>query len=154
MTHKPLPFRVQIQGRTSRLRFAFGEVKTSQEAVWPPSVMTGRHGLHKQIEGLRDQKQVKDALVLYLSHRAVHAPWKIAFQAAFVAYMTDPADVALFGFLVRDVSPDHRDLSGRCATLAKNCPKATSIELFALYLPAGIISDLPNRAAKAMGGKQ
>ena len=32
-------------------RFAFGEVKTSQEAVWPPSVMSGRHGLQKQIEG-------------------------------------------------------------------------------------------------------
>lgn len=29
-------------------RFAFGEVKTSSEAAYPPGVMHGRHGLKKQ----------------------------------------------------------------------------------------------------------
>jgi hypothetical protein len=141
---------VNISGQD---RFAFGEVKTSQEEVWPPSVMSGRHGLQKQIEGLRDSEDVKNHLVTYLAHRAVNSQWTDRFQAAFINYAKDSTHVMIFGFMIRDVKPDARDLSNRSATLAKKCPTATAIELFAIYLPAGVISELPDRATKARGKK-
>jgi len=54
-------------------RFAFGEVKTSEEEAWPPNAMYGRHGLKKQMEDLRDSRDVKDSLVKYLGHHANRA---------------------------------------------------------------------------------
>ena len=45
-------------------RFAFGEVKTSEQEARPPGVMDGRDGLKKQLEDLRDSTEVKNALVI------------------------------------------------------------------------------------------
>jgi hypothetical protein len=55
----------QTDAATS-VRFSFGEVKTSNHAEYPPSLMYGRHGLKQQLEGLRDSHAVKDVLVKYL----------------------------------------------------------------------------------------
>jgi hypothetical protein len=41
-------------------RFAFGEVKTSNEKSWPPSAINGHHGLKKQFKNLRDSTDIKD----------------------------------------------------------------------------------------------
>ena len=120
-----------------RIRFAFGEVKTSSEAKWPPHVMSGRHGLQRQIEHLRDSTPAKDHLVRYLAHRATNASWDATFKKAAAAYLAEPSDVSLFGLLIRDVTPKKEDLAGRTAKLSERCPDKTSIELRALYLPSG-----------------
>ena len=39
--------------------FAFGEVKTSREARYPPGTMRGRTGLKKQLEDLRDRNAIR-----------------------------------------------------------------------------------------------
>ena len=67
----------QRDGETSR--FAFGEVKTSSEAKYPPGAMHGRTGLKQQLEDLRDEVSIRDDLVKYLGHRAVNASWKAQF---------------------------------------------------------------------------
>jgi hypothetical protein len=135
------------------VRFAFGEVKTSSDANHPPSVMFGRHGLKQQLEDLRDSRPKRSALVLYLGHRALNAPWRAQYRAATARYLTDPADVSLFGVMVRDVAPDERDLRARARGLADGCSAATSIELIAIYLPLGSLQGIGHRVRLARGGR-
>ena len=144
---------VGFQTHKGSVRFAFGEVKTSAEAKWPPQVVTGRHGLAKQLEELRDSRQVKDHLaIVYLAHRASRADWEARYRSAVVRYLAKESDVSLFGFLIRDVKPDTKDLSSRTAHLAGNCPPDTSIELRALYLPLGSIPSLAAKTQAHKGG--
>jgi hypothetical protein len=133
-------------------RFAFGEVKTSEQEKWPPGVMDGRHGMKKQLEDLRDSTDVKDSLVRYLGHHANGTDWFIHYRSAAARYLSDPSDVSLFGILVRDVEPRREDLAHRAGDLAAGCPAATTIELRAMYLPRGSINSLVQRAIKGRGG--
>ena len=140
-----------FQHRVGRERFAFGEVKTSAEAAYPPGVVYGRHGLKQQMEDLRGCREVRDDLVRYLGHRAPNASWQTRYQAAAETYLNDTCDVRIFGLLVRDVDPHQDDLRARVSALATGCPGATVIELTALYLPAGSIATL---ASKAVASRQ
>jgi hypothetical protein len=133
-------------------RFAFGEVKTSAQELWPPNVMDGRHGLQKQLEALRDSTDVKDALVIYLGHHAGGARWLPRYQSAAARYLADSSDVSLFGVLIRDVKPKADDLRKRAEVLAGNCPSQTNIELRALYLPKNSIKTLAKRLVGAREG--
>lgn len=141
----------QAHGKSSR--FAFGEVKTSAEQKWPPQVVSGRHGLAKQLEDLRDSTPIKDHLaIVYLGHRASKTPWAGRYRQAASRYLANDADISLFGFLVRDVAPKPEDLHTRAIALAKGCPKETSIEMRALYLPPKSIPTLAAKAKAHMGG--
>lgn len=139
--------------KTDQHRFAFGEVKTSNEEKWPPGVMYGRHGLKKQLEVLRDSTAVKDSLVKYLGHHANGTYWFPLYQSAAKRYLSNPADVSLFGVLVRDVEPKSEDLTGRTRILANDCPAESSVELRAMYLPKKTIDSLTERAVKAREGR-
>ena len=143
---------VGFHGDGEATRLAFGEVKTSEQQEWPPSVMHGRHGLAKQLEDLRDNKALKNWLLLYLGYRAKDSSWEARFRAAGRRFLSDADDVVLFGVLVRDVVPKDEDLTGRAAALATGQPQTTSIELHALYLSAGSITQLASRAQAALGG--
>lgn len=130
-------------------RFVFGEVKTSEENKVPPSVMTG---LGNQLFGLRDNRQVKDALFRYLGHHASRAIWAPMFKSAAKRYLqSNTTDVAVYGVLVRDLAPSASDISGRAKALATNCPAQTDIEIYALYLPLNVINTLSARAQAVMG---
>jgi len=135
----------QTQGSPDSVRFSFGEVKTSNHNEYPPSLMWGRHGLKQQLEALRDDPAVKDALVKYLGLHSAGRPWLPRFQHAAARYIHDRTDVAIFGVLVRDVTPHHLDFSGRAASLAHECPPLCAIELLGLYLPGVSIETLPSR---------
>jgi hypothetical protein len=133
-------------------RFAFGEVKTSEQEAWPPSVMDGRHGLRQQLEDLRDSTNVKDSLVKYLGHHASDTAWLPRYQSAAKRYLVNMGDVSLFGVLVRDVEPKREDVTSRAGALADGCPAETSIELRAMYLPRKTINSLAQRAIAAREG--
>lgn len=134
-------------------RIAFGEVKTSEEEKWPPQVVTGRHGLAKQLEELRDSDQTKNHLVIvYLGHRASNSSWETGYRESVKRYLNDTSDVSLFGFLVRDVAPKADDLQSRAKALSKGCPKETSIELYAVYLPPKSIGSLAKKVRLRKGG--
>lgn len=138
----------KFDGAIKTCRFAFGEVKTSGQKMWPPAVVDGRHGLVKQIEGLRDAPSVKDNLVKYLGHHAQGSDWLSLYQDAAKRYLANPNDISLFGVLVRDVEPKADDLSKRTSELASGCPTETSIELRAMYLPENAIDTLAQRALR------
>jgi hypothetical protein len=139
---------VGFQQTGESTRFAFGEVKTSEQEEWPPSAVTGRHGLADQLSQLRDSYPVKCALVRYLGFHAMTAAWRPRFLTAAKRFFSDPGDVSLFGVLIRDVQPKHQDLSGKATSLATGCPGATSIELRALYLPTHTIGTLAVAAVR------
>lgn len=121
---------------------AFGEVKTSTEAKYPPGAMHGRTGLKQQLENLRDSEKIRDDLLKYLCHRAKSAPWRPRFKVASRRYLRNKSDIHLYGILIRDVDPHQDDLRVRVTTLGKGCPEGTRIELLALYLPRGRIDGL------------
>ncbi len=121
-------------------RFAFGEVKTSEDSNHPPGNMYGRHGLKTQMEDLRNSKRIRDDLFLYLGHRASSAPWQSRYQSAAKHYLADHTDVAIFGLLIRDVRPHENDLKSRSHALADGQPPRMGIQLLAIYLPPGSIA--------------
>ena len=131
---------------------AFGEVKTSSEARYPPGTMYGRTGLKQQLEDLRDSTSIRDDLFKYLGHRAKGAVWMKRFQRAGKRYLVNKSDVRLFGFLVRDVSPHKDDVRVRVESLGKGCPDGTRIELIALYLPVGRLEGIGDGAIAARAG--
>lgn len=135
-------------------RFAFGEVKTSAQNVYPPSAAHGRHGLKQQMEDLCDRQEIRDDLIKYLAHRAIQATWQDRFRSAASVYLRDPCEVRIYGFLVRDVPPHEDDLRARVSSLGRSCPASTVIELLALYLPQGRIASLGSlvMAARRNGG--
>jgi len=125
-------------------RFAFGEVKTSEQDKSPPDVMSSLGG---QLTGLRDKREVKNALCRYLGHHAPKANWESMYKSAAERYLkSNTEDISIYGVLVRDVEVNSDDLSLRANSLCTACPKQTVIELYALYLPQDSISSLSDRA--------
>jgi hypothetical protein len=140
----------QLDGEENR--FAFGEVKTSGDANYPPNAMYGRTGLKQQLEDLRDDATVRDDLVKYLGYRAPTAVWRARYEEASSRYLADNRDVRLFGLLIRDVPPNDADLRARVDSLSAGCASQTGIELLAIYLPAGSTGELAAKAAGARSG--
>jgi len=134
-------------------RFAFGEVKTSTELKYPPGVLYGKEGLKKQMEDLRDQREIRNTLVRYLTMRAQGADWEPHFKLALVRFLTESTDVAIYGVLIRDVPPHKDDLRARSKNIAQKHPAQMHIELLAIYLPSDSISLLGKKFASAAGTK-
>lgn len=143
---------VGLQQKGDELRFAFGEVKTSSDKKYPPTAMYGRTGLKQQLEDLRDKVTIRDDLVKYLGHRAHSSSWRDHYRAASKRYISDNADVSLFGILIRDVQPHEGDLRARVNTLCKDCPDATGIELLAIYSPEHSIESLGEKVVAIKKG--
>ncbi len=121
---------------------AFGEVKTSRQMQHPPSLMYGTKGLKKQLENLLHSSAIRRTLFKYLAHRAKNAEWEPQFQSAAQRYLKNKDDIHIYGFLIRDVSPNAKDLQARVTSLARDCQNGTRVELLALYLPPGRIAEL------------
>jgi hypothetical protein len=113
---------------------ALGEVKTSRQQLWPPSALTGRHGLEKQLEGLRNDDDRKTWAVRYIAMHAAGKDWHGIFAEAMVRFLDDPKDVRLFGTLVHVTGPNELDLKTRAKNLSDGCPPATKIQLTAMYV--------------------
>lgn len=132
----------------SPYRFAFGEVKTSTEAKWPPQVVYGRGGLQDQIEDLKSSEAVKKGLFLYLGHHAHNSAWVHMYTSAAKRYLQSKyCDSTLVGVLVRDVEPKSLDLRQRAISSVKDKSALTEISFYAIYLPTGMIPKLPEMIA-------
>lgn len=132
--------------------FVFGEVKTSAENTYPPGAMHGRHGLKQQLEDLKENTKIKDALVKYLGFRASTAAWMGRYQRAAKRYIQSKTSVRVFGVLVRDVEPHKDDLRVRVDKLAKDAYADMKIELLAVYLPVGSIANLSTKVIEHRNG--
>lgn len=116
--------------------FLFGEIKTSSQKVYPPSVMYGDTGLKKQLEDLCEDKKITDALVRYLAYRLKNTDMWEDYRKALTQYLgTSGNGVHIVGVLVRDVTPYEDDLSARAKKLQKYVLNGRSVELLGIYLP-------------------
>lgn len=124
--------------------FLFGEVKTSSQNKYPPSVMYGEHGLKKQLEDLCEDKEITKSLVRYLAYRLKKSTIWHEYQEAFKHYMdSNGSRVHILGVLVRDVEPNGEDLSARTKKLEEFVVDGRSIELVGIYVPVNSIRDFP-----------
>lgn len=136
-------------------RFAFGEVKTSSEAKHPPNVLYGKEGLKKQLEDLQGDASIRETLFRYLAQRASGSSWQDSFKAAAIRFIRNDRDICVFGVLVRDVSPNEKDLRARVGALADSNTSPMMVELIAIYLPEGSIPGLGQKAmATRKGGSK
>lgn len=137
-----------VEDQENPYRFSFGEVKTSADASSPPSVM---NSLEKQIIGLRDSSRIKTDLVRYLAFHSKDKDWEHKFRSSFVRYTKSKyKDIAIFGVLVRDTKIKETDIGSKIERFSDGCPDGTSITIYALYIPDGLISDLPDRVQMAL----
>ena len=132
--------------------FVFGQIKTSSETSYPPTVMRGTSGLPQQLRELRDDGALHEDLIRYLLFRCAQGPLQERFAAAARRYLASPSGFRLYGVLVRDVAPDDRDLRGAVSWLGRECPAVGQIEVLGLYLPAGRIGSFAAQTAVPVGG--
>lgn len=135
------------QGGETRL--VLGEVKCSSDSNTPPNVMTGRHGLIRQLEALATDIGLLHTLIRWLQPRCRGNDSEPHFNAAIsLLLQSGNKAMSLFGVLVRDTQPDERDLRSRGQYLGGIVKAPAGCHLLALYLPCQITS-LP---ARVQGG--
>lgn len=114
----------------------FGEVKTSGQNVYPPSVMWGQAGLLQQLKDLRTDRALRRHLVRDLCFRCT-GQVRERFIVAVRRHTAEPTGCRFIEVLVRDVLPDKRDLRHAVSHLGHDCPEWTCVEVVAIYLPPG-----------------
>lgn len=128
---------VGFRGSDVACRFAFAEVKTSEELKSPPSVVSsGDHCLVRQLEHLRDVKRKRDTLVRYLQAR-VMAQSDARFHHAVHAYLRDHSDVYILGALLRPAPRREQDLKAAGTKLAPTSGSQAKVELHGIVLSGG-----------------
>lgn len=140
-------------GKGGETRFVFGEVKTSKESKWPPQVCSGRSkgkGLGTQVRDLCSDESIAFCIFKYLGVRADVSDER--FRIAAKRFLEDKSDIHVIGFLVRDVEPNQADLQSLVENTASVCAGKTTVEFWALYLPNGKISTLPETVSMARKG--
>lgn len=121
-------------------KLIFGEVKTSNHASTPPTVMTGRSGMIYQLESISENFETRRCLVnwLYTRCKNNNVMWPL-FEKAITNYLQSGGkDLLLFGFLIRDTVPHENDLKNRAKDLSKKIHSSMKVELFAWYCPVSI----------------
>ncbi|MGE4530917.1 MAG: hypothetical protein AB7C98_06300 [Acidithiobacillus sp.] len=125
----------------SETRLVLGEVKCSSDSNTPPNVMTGRHGMARQLETLVTDIGLLYTLIRWLQPRCRSNESEPYFNAA-ISLLLQSGNKAmkLFGVLVRDTQPNERDLKARGESLAGIVQVPTRCHLLALHLPCSIDS--------------
>lgn len=123
-------------------RFAFCEVKTSADRRSPPRVVSGKHGLEEQLSRICRKKDVRFRMVVYLVRRLKEERGKSRLRSATMNYRRDSTDVYVCGFLVRDTTPNEKDVAGCVFSLRQRRYGSTEAEVITLYLPGGHVMRL------------
>ena len=130
------PDLVGLKVETGGHCLVLGEVKMSEQHVYPLSVIRGQSGLLRQLEDLRTDGALRRHLVRNLSFR-----WTGDIRERFIAavgrYETDPNEFRLFEGLVQDVLPDERDLRHALAHHQHDRQEATQCKVLAIFLSPG-----------------
>lgn len=100
--------------------------------------MTNADGIERQLRDLYNDRNKRLILISYLKSKMRHYPEGHAFINDFDtscrAYYSGKCDYQLIGVLVRDVDPDHIDVSVSYDRLKTQVLEPKGIKLLALYL--------------------
>ena len=82
---------------------------------------------------------IQQSLLRWLQGRCKVPPYRDLFKEAVRRYIaSEGTAVILVGVLLRDTTPNERDLESRARYLAKNLSAIHRIELMAWYLPVAV----------------
>ena len=124
--------------------FLFGEVKTSSDKRSPPQVMYGRSGMIDELRGIKNNPDIRKALIKWLAFKvkdlSENEPFKKDYLKALKIYIQEGVEdkYYLIGILVRDTIPKETDLKSRYLSLKKDLAKEARLKLIALYIPIQI----------------
>ena len=122
--------------------FLFGEVKTSSEDHCPPPVVAR---LRKQLQDLGSCK-IRHSIIMWLCFKVADLEDdnldKQDFRKALDSYCQEKFKIV--GVLIRDITPQKKDLEGLFIQVKTDLYPQRHIELLALYLPVAI-SELPEK---------
>lgn len=114
-----------------------GEVKTSSDSSCPPNVMYGKKGLTWQLETNALGKEIQRTLLRWLRMRCTTPETVSAYKTA-VRRLLETGALLVVGILLRDTSPDARDVEGRARHLGSALAAPQRVEVLAWYLPIPI----------------
>lgn len=98
----PGPDLVGFHSYTLNHRFVFGEVKTSSELVYPPTVIRdSKKGLKTQLKNLLESEDIREQLVQWLYVRAPSLPNPSVYDEALKTYYLKGTKAWILGMLVR-----------------------------------------------------
>ncbi len=124
---------------SGRSMFLFGQVKTSSETRTPPRVMRGSKGLENQIREIALCSNVQRSLLKWLHARCRCQPFRDLYDDAVCCYFGSGGnEVLLVGILIRDTTPDERDLKAAGISLSTLVSLPVRIELSAWYFPVSV----------------
>lgn len=113
--------------------FLFGEVKASGEAGSPPSVMASSgSGMVVQLTRLATKVAARRQLLRYLKARSDTTGARPLWEAAMKSL--GEKKYALTGVLVRDSSPEVKDVEKAARDLQARVPKGQQLPLFVLHV--------------------
>lgn len=118
--------------------FVFGEVKTSTDTNSPPGVMSGRSGMICQLENIKDEDSIKQLLIRWLAFKVQGKddtdPFRKDFIDALKTYFkSEKKKLKLVGVLLRDTSPNPKDLKSRYENFIQDMDPKMFLSLSAIY---------------------
>ena len=117
----------------NKILFLFGEVKTSDQDQYPPSVVYGKEGLINQLKEIRDKPNKRMDLIKWLGHKPESSKDDNEWTKAVISYTTN--EFKIFGVMIRGVTPDERDLKLIFKEITSNIKDEPYLELLSLYIP-------------------
>ena len=124
------PDLVGFSKENAQTLFLFGEVKTSGQERWPPSVMGE---MASQLQEIASSEPKRDGLIRWL-WLEFGSGRQEDFLAALRSY--EKSRYRIVGALIRDTKPQEKDISAACSKIKKLA--GGMLALYAIYLPVGI----------------
>lgn len=131
---------VNVDGQ---ITLVIGEVKTSSDLNSPPNVVYGKSGMTNQIEKVATKLSLVMQLIKWLHPRCKNTSFESLFTDSiqhFIQYGNQA--ISLFGVLIRETSPNEKDLRSRADYLSTKITLPTNCTLVSYYLPFPI-AELP-----------
>lgn len=112
--------------------FLFGEIKTSTDEANPPSVMASSgSGMVAQLTRLVTATDIRRQLLYYLRNRSTKSDLPSLFKSALASLAKEK--YALVGVLVRDTTPDSKDVEAAAKHLDGVISQGQTCTLYALH---------------------
>jgi len=120
--------------------FVFCEPKTSSDLSCPPKVVYGRTVLRRQITALCTHGSTRNGLIQFLGFKVSKLPrdnpFRVDYEKALMTYVeSDCKRLRLFGLLVRDTTPNEKDVISLYEHHKDIIVSELSIVFVGLYIP-------------------
>ncbi len=122
----------------SGVAFVVGQVKTSAEERYPPTVVRRMDdGLITQLKSLRNNRRIVLGHLKYLFLHCQGRRWEGRLHLAMRRLDDEPTDFLIVGALIRDTRPTQADLESTHCTFAEVA--GATVQNYGFYLPVSLV---------------